>query len=66
MPYFVGILSVVTNIFLLGCPLLNLDVSVFLNHIQVRSKKRNPLIDIKDRVYDAFLLFRNWYSLNKL
>ena len=59
MPYFVGILSVVTNIFLLGCPLLNLDVSVFLNHIQVQSKKRNPLIDIKDRVYDALLLFRN-------
>ena len=49
MSYFVGILSVVTNIFLLGCPLLNLDVSVFLNHIQVRSKKRNPLIDIKDK-----------------
>ena len=59
MPYFVAILSVVTNIFLLGCPLLNLDVSVFLNHIQVQSKKRNPFIDIKDRVYDALLLFRN-------
>ena len=59
MSYSVDILSVVRNIFLLGCPLLNLDLSVFLNHIQVQSNKRNPHIDIKDRVYDAFLLLRN-------
>ena len=59
MSYSIGILSVVRNIFLLGCSLLNLDLSVFLNHIQVQSKKGNPLIDIKDRVYDAFLLLRN-------
>ena len=49
--YFVGILSRVRNIFLLGCPQIFFLLNIRFRGIfesQVQSKKRNPLINNAD------------------